>query len=94
MYSFFFNDILFYIPVSLLRAPVAPFGFFFFWDTALDFSTIYVYFTDKTWWYIDDVAKIVMAGFNILLIIILSCAELTGMNTVIGDLKATVSTLY
>lgn len=42
----------------------------------------------------DDVAKIVMAGFNILLIISISCAELTGMSTVvIRDLKATVSTL-
>lgn len=34
-----------------------------------------------------------MAGFDILLIINISCAELTGMNTVIRDLKATVSTL-
>lgn len=42
----------------------------------------------------DDVAKIVMAGFKILLIISISCAELTGTSTVvIRDLKATVSTL-
>lgn len=42
--------------------------------------------------YIDDEAKTIMAGSNILLIISISWAELTGMNTVIRDLKATVST--